>query len=45
MRIIIVLQTNLRWVFSVEVKPEQLFLAGKAHADALAKALEKVLRS
>ena len=44
-KLFLILQTNLRWVFSIEVKPEQLFLAGKAHADALAEALEKVLRS
>jgi hypothetical protein len=44
-KLFLILQTNLKWVFSVEIKPEQLFLAGKAHADALAKALEKVLRS
>ena len=44
-KLFLILQTNLRWVFSIELKPEQLLLAGKAHADALAKALEKVLRS
>jgi len=44
-KLFLVLQTNLKWVFSIELKPEQLFLAGKAHADALAEALEKVLRS
>jgi len=41
-RLFIVLQTNLKWVFSIELKPEQLLLAGKLHAEALAKALEKV---
>ena len=44
-RLYIVLQTNLKWVFSIEIKPEQLLLAGKAHADALAKALQKVLKT
>jgi hypothetical protein len=44
-KLFLILQTNIKWVFSIEVKPEQLFLAGKAHVDALAKALEKVLRS
>jgi hypothetical protein len=32
----------MKWVFSIEIKPEQLLLAGKLHAEALAKALEKV---
>jgi hypothetical protein len=41
-RLFIVIQTNLKWVFNIELKPEQLLLAGKVHADALAKALEKV---
>jgi len=44
-KLYIVLQTNLKWVFSIEIKPEQLLLAGKAHAEALAKALQKVLKS
>jgi hypothetical protein len=43
-RLFIVIQTNLKWVFSIELKLEQLLLAGKVHADALAKALEKVLK-
>jgi hypothetical protein len=44
-RLFIVLQTNLKWAFGVELKPEQLLLAGKLHAEALAKALEKVLKA
>jgi hypothetical protein len=44
-RLFIVIQTNLKWVFSIELKPEQLLLAGKVHADALAKALEKVSKA
>jgi len=44
-RLFIVLQTNLKWAFGVELKPEQLLLAGKLHAEALAKALEKVSKA
>ena len=44
-KLYIVLQTNLKWIFSIEIKPEQLLLAGKAHAEALAKALQKVLKT
>jgi len=44
-KLFLIIQTNLKWVFSIELKPEQLLLAGKAHADALAKALQKVLKA
>jgi len=44
-KLFLIIQTNLKWVFSIEIKPEQLLLAGKAHADALAKALQKVLKT
>jgi len=43
-KLFIALQTNLRWVYGVELKPEQLLLAGKVHAELLAEALEKVLK-
>jgi hypothetical protein len=44
-KLFLILQTNLKWVFSIEVKPEQLLLVAKTHAEALAKALQKVLKS
>ena len=39
----IVLQTNLKWIYSLEFKPGQLLLVAKIQAEAVAKILKKLL--
>jgi hypothetical protein len=44
-KVYFIIQSNLKWVYVVELKLEQMILAAREHAKALLKVLEKLLIS